>query len=217
MNLFSLDSPLMRALNLIADLVILHLLWVLCSIPIFTMGASTTALYYTCMKRVRTKEGYITRNFFNSFKENFRQSTIVWLVLLVIGFLYVTNIRYGIFLDNTMGKVIIVGCSIFLIPYLLIAMYIFPVQAKFENPVIANVKNALIMALRHFHYSLLLFFIWGSFFLMARFSIPFMGLALICGAGLMGWLTSMIFIQIFRKYIPDEIEEDLEKSGEKFI
>ena len=217
MNLFSLDSPLMRALNLIADLVILHLLWVLCSIPIFTMGASTTALYYACMKRVRTKEGYITRNFFNSFKENFRQSTIVWMVLLVIGFLYVTNIRYGIFLDNTMGKVIIVGCSIFLIPYLLIAMYIFPVQAKFENPVIANVKNALIMALRHFHYSLLLFFIWGSFFLMARFSIPFMGLALICGAGLMGWLTSMIFIQIFRKYIPDEIEEDLEKSGEKFI
>lgn len=217
MNLFSLDSPLMRALNLIADLVILHLLWVLCSIPIFTMGASTTALYYACMKRVRTKEGYITRNFFNSFKENFRQSTIVWMVLLVIGFLYVTNIRYGIFLDNTMGKVIIVGCSIFLIPYLLIAMYIFPVQAKFENPVIANVKNALIMALRHFHYSLLLFFIWGSFFLMARFSVPFMGLALICGAGLMGWLTSMIFIQIFRKYIPDEIEEDLEKSGEKFI
>ncbi|HIU76348.1 MAG TPA: YesL family protein [Candidatus Pelethocola excrementipullorum] len=217
MNLFSLDSPLMRALNLIADLVILHLLWVLCSIPIFTMGASTTALYYACMKRVRTKEGYITRNFFHSFKENFRQSTIVWLVLLVIGFLYVTNIRYGIFLDNTMGKVIIVGCSIFLIPYLLIAMYIFPVQAKFENPVIGNVKNALIMALRHFHYSLLLFFIWGSFFLMTRFSVPFMGLALICGAGLMGWLTSMIFIQIFRKYIPDEIEEDLEKSGEKFI
>lgn len=216
MRLFSFDSLFMRALNFIADLVIMHVLWLVCCLPIVTAGASTTALYYTCMKRMRTKEGYITKNFFHSFRENFRQATILWLIMLAVLFLFVTDLRYAVYLNNFMGKIMLVTCSVFLIPCVLIAIYIFPVLAKFENTIFDNVKNALLMSIRHFPSSLLLLVIYGTFGLLLYMFPPFIGLMLIVGGGLMAYLTSSVFIQIFRKYIPDELEEDLEKSGEKF-
>ena len=83
--MFSIDGPLWRALNFIADVMILHFLWLFHSLPVFTIGASTTALYYAMMKRIRTNEGQITSNFRRSFKENFRQSTIYWLIVVAVG------------------------------------------------------------------------------------------------------------------------------------
>lgn len=214
--MFSIDSLFMRALDFIADMVILHLLWLVCCLPIVTAGASTTALYYACMKRMRTKEGYVSQNFKKAFKENFKQATIIWLVMLAAIFFFVTDIRYGMYLNNGMGRMIIGVCSLFLIPGIMIAMYIFPVQAKFENKIFDNVKNALLMAIRHFPSTLLLAVIWGTFLFLSISFMPFMGLMLICGGGLLAYMTSSVFIQIFRKYIPNELEEDLEKSGEKF-
>lgn len=61
--MFSIEGPLWRALNLIADVIILHFLWLVCSLPLVTIGASTTALYYAMMKRIRTNEGHVTSNF----------------------------------------------------------------------------------------------------------------------------------------------------------
>lgn len=216
MGIFSIDSPLMRALNLIANIVLLHLIWLLYSLPLVTIGASTTALYYSCMKLIRTDENYVYQNFRKSFRENFKQSTIIWLVLFLIGFLFVTDIRYGLFLNNAMGKMMIIGCSVFLIPFILVALYIFPIQAKFQNRIFDNVKNALLMSLRHFPFSLILLVIMGTIVFLGLFFRPFMGLLLICGAGLTAYLTSNVYIMIFRKYLPDEIEEDIERTGNRF-
>ena len=133
MNLFSYDSPFSRFLYFVADIVTLHFLWILYSLPIITIGASTTALYYSCMKRVRTGEGYVTQNFRKSFRQNFKQSTILWIVLVLVGLVFSIDIRFSMALGNTMGRVMLVSCSVFLIPFVLLALYIFPVQAKFEN------------------------------------------------------------------------------------
>lgn len=217
MNLFSYDSMLSRFLHLTADILTLHVLWLVFSLPIVTIGASTTALYYACMKRVRTGEGYVFRNFMHSFKENLRQSTLIWLILVGIGLLFTVDLRIGMALDGALGTFMLISCSIFLIPYLLLCIYIFPVQAKFENRIRDNIKNALIMALRHFPCSLLLAAIYVTFVLLLLSFVPFIGLMCCCGAGLLGYLTSNIFIYIFRKYIPDELERDLEASGERFM
>ncbi len=216
MNLFSYDSMFSRFLYFVADMVTLHFLWLIHSIPIVTIGASTTALYYSCMKRIRTGEGYVTKNFRKSFRENFRQSTIIWLILLVISVVFFCDLRIGMALDGMIGSFMLVSCSIFLIPLLLLSIYIFPVQAKFENPVFENVKNALIMSIRHFPCSLFLIAIYGMLLLLLISFPPLAGLLLCCGAGLIGYLTSNIFIFIFRKYIPDELEKDLEATGEHF-
>src|SRR5699024_1479033 len=107
MNLFSYDSMLSRFLYLVGDIVTLHFLWLLCSLPIVTMGASTTALYYSCMKRIRTNEGYPTRNFFKSFKENFRQSTLIWLGMVIIGLILFFDLRIGMQADGMIGNFMI--------------------------------------------------------------------------------------------------------------
>lgn len=214
MNLFSFDSIFWRFLSLVADILTLHFLWLIYSLPVITIGASTTALYYSCMKRVRTGEGYAAKNFRKAFRENFRQSTAIYLVLAAAGILFAADIRIGLALNSTFGRFMIVSCSIFLIPFVLLCIYIFPVQAKFENRIFDNVKNALIMSIRHFPCSILLLFIDGSVLLLLFFFPPFIGLMLCCGAGLFAFITSNVFIYIFRKYIPEELEQDLEASGE---
>lgn len=163
MNFLSSDSWLGRFFNLVFDLVIMHVIWIICSLPIFTIGASTTALYYAFMKRTRRDEGYIWKNFFHSFKENFKQATMIWFLLLAIGALLFTDIRIGMAVTTSFGQVIIFVSSILLVPFFLVLLYIFPVQAKFENTIFANIKNALLMSVANFGYTLLMLVIILTF------------------------------------------------------
>lgn len=216
MNIFSPDSYLGRFLYWAADIVILNILWLICSLPIFTIGASTTALYYSLMKRSRRDESYVHKNFFNSFKANFKQSTIMWLIMLVIGAVLFLDYRVGT-LYNTqgygVGKFFIIISIILSIPYMFVLTYIFPVQAKFENSIKDNFKNAILMAIGHLGYTILILIIVASFVLLTFISRAFIGVEILCGFSLLGFLTSNVFITVFRKHLPNELEEDLEAVG----
>ena len=85
MNIFSYDSKFTQILLKLCYSCYLNLLWFICSLPIFTIGAATSALYYTCLKIIRNTEGNVTRTFFKAFKENFRQATVIWLIMLAVG------------------------------------------------------------------------------------------------------------------------------------
>ena len=212
MGAFSYDGMLVRFLNLVADLVALHVLWLLCSLPIVTIGASTTALYYACMKRIRTDEDHVHTNFLRAFRSNFKQATVIWLMLAGAALLLLLDFRIGMALEGPVGTFVLISCAIPLIPFLLTSLCIFPVLAKFENPIVLNLKNALIMSLHNFPFTLLLVVIVLTFALAAVSFIPFTGLCILCGAGIYGYFTSGIFIQVFRRYLPNELEEDFEKT-----
>lgn len=213
MNLFSYDGPIARALHLVGDLVVLHLLWLVCSLPVVTIGASTTALYFACMKRFRTDEGRLTRNFFQAFRSNLRQATVEWLILLAVGALLYVDLQISMAVEGLLGRVMVVSCSIFLIPYGFIALYLFPVQAKFENKIRDNFKNAFLMSFHSFPLTLVLLLLAGTFLVLTLFFQPFMGLMICCGAGLYGYLSAGIFVQVFRRYLPDEMKEDQVRSN----
>ena len=213
MNLFDSNSLIMKLFNLLADILLLHILWLVYSLPIITIGASTTALYYAMMKRIRTDEGNIIPNFHGSFKSNFRQATIIWIILATFFIVFFLDIRFCLALNNNFSKIMLFGCSLFFLPFLLICFYIFPVQAKFENRIFDNFKNAFFMAFVHFPYTLLLIFLTATVILFAFRYRLLMGFFIICGMGFYSYITSGVYIQVFRKYIPNEAEEDLEKSG----
>lgn len=215
MRLFSSDSLLSKTLSLIGDIVTLHFIWLFCSLPVFTIGASTTALYYAMMKRIRTEEGYVAKNFMRSFKENFRQGTILWLLLVCLGILFATDFQISRSIGGAAGKCMTAACAVFLVPYILTCLYIFPILAKFENSIFRNVKNALIMGFKHFFLSLFLLIICATFSLLALIFPPFIGLLICCGAGLHCYISSNIFIYIFRQYLPKEADSDIEKSGKR--
>ena len=71
-GLFNYDNPVWRFIGKLGDLIILNILWMITSIPIVTIGASTTALYYVTLKLVRDEDGYTIKSFFKSFRDNFK-------------------------------------------------------------------------------------------------------------------------------------------------
>ncbi len=89
MNIFNLDSPIMRALGKVADLMWLNVLTMICCIPIITIGPSLTALHYMALKIVRDEECYITKGFFKSFRENFRQGVLIGILTLFVSLLLI--------------------------------------------------------------------------------------------------------------------------------
>lgn len=147
MKFLSLDSPLMKALGRMADLMWLNLLTVICSIPIVTAGASFTALHYVCLKMVRDEEGYVTKDFFKSFKENFKQATIIWILILVIGAVLAFDFRALTVMDSSYKKIIfgaVVAATVFVI---ITTLYVFPILSHFVNTIKGTIRNAFFMSI----------------------------------------------------------------------
>ncbi len=215
--MFSMQGPFWRALNMIADIMILHFLWVIFSLPLVTIGASTTALYYAMMKRIRVDQGTIPGNFWKAFKENFKQSTIMWLIVAAFGVVVWLDLNFCMTWNTLATKVMLVGCALVLIPCWMTFLYLFPLQAKFTAPVPVVFKNALLISVRHLPMTLLLTVLWALVWLLLAIFPPFSGLMIICGAGLLAWVTSHIYIQVFRAYLPNEVKEDEEELGADWI
>ena len=134
MKLFSMDGKFLETFNMITDLVILNLLWLLCCIPVITIGASTSALYQITLQIAEKRESYIARSFFKAFRENFKQATIVWISILVVGFVLLSDLF--IVSHFFVGPVISVVSGLILVVCVLLfvgSMYFFPVIAYFTN------------------------------------------------------------------------------------
>ena len=112
-NFFSTDGPLFEGMAYIINIIYVSVLWILFSIPIITIGASSTALYYTVTKVIRHGRSYIFREFWQSFKSNLKQSTAVWLIYLVMMGILLVDIRvmgaFGTAVSQTLQFVFIVG------------------------------------------------------------------------------------------------------------
>ncbi len=200
-RIFNVDNPVFRVINTIGKIFMLDLLWLVCSIPVFTIGASTTALIYSCMK-MKEDEGYAAGNFFKSFKENFKQSTILFLLYLVVGIILGADFILGNQVDDrTFGFVLQIGAGILAIPYFLSLLYVFGVQSRFVNTVKDTIRYSFFMALRNMKYTiqmaiLMILFVWvNTTVLLANF------LSLICGVGFMGYFFAAYYRHAFEKYL----------------
>ena len=201
-------ETLWRVLDFFGDMVLIHVLWVVSSLPIFTIGASTTALYYTAMKRVHKDRGTVFSNFKHSFKQNFKQSTIYWLILIAAAVILAFDLSYTIKLKTPLGRAMFAFYVFILIIWWMLWLYIFPVQAKFESTLFGNIKNALILAIRHLPFTLLLTVIQAVMLLIVVIFPPFTGLMVTCGAGALSCLTSLIYVHIFLIYTHEDDGED---------
>lgn len=144
-GVFSLDNPVMRFLSRVADIMVLNLLFLLCSLPIITIGASLSALYYCLFKIKDEEEGYLIKKFFHSFKDNLKQATFMWLILLIpAAFLILEFLMYRE-VDGTMGNVVRSIVLIGFIFWYLIATYAFALQSKFYNSIRNTFRNAVLL------------------------------------------------------------------------
>ena len=93
-NLFNFDNPFFRTINKLVDVVWLNIIFVVFSLPVFTIGASVTAMMSVTMKMARDKEGYMWQGFWKAFKQNFKQSTIIWLLVILVSVVLGTDIYF---------------------------------------------------------------------------------------------------------------------------
>ncbi|MCM1100992.1 MAG: DUF624 domain-containing protein [Acetatifactor muris] len=169
MRILDIDGPLIQFLSKMADLMWLNILTMICCIPIFTAGASLTALHYMVLKMVRDEEGYITRGFFKAFKENFKQSTIIWCIFLAVGAVLAADYRIMTNSDVALNGVVRMLILFFIAMTLFTLVYVFPVQAKFSNTVKRTIWNAFVLSVVQFPKTILM---------MALYALPYVMLYL---------------------------------------
>lgn len=149
MKILQMDSPLMHFLGKIADIVIVNLLTILCCIPVITAGASFTAMHYCCLKIVRNEESSIAKQFFHSFKDNFKQSTIIWLIMMAFIAFFTFDFVFLYTNPDIVGSYVFWGLVLVVAVFAFISCMVFPIQAKFANPIPKTLKISFVFAFRH--------------------------------------------------------------------
>ena len=206
-KLFRMDSPLMRFLTKIADLMVLNILFCVTSIPLITIGASWTALYSVTLKMVRDEEGSVSRSYFRSFRQNFRQATLLWLGVLVVLALLVLDIRVlNGMAEGTAPGLLRVGVEILALLGIMVLQYLFPSLARFEASLADTLKNACMMALAHLPKTALMTAaavgaVWITLINNTTIDVGLMVWPLI-GFSLMAFGNSGILRKIFDNYVP---------------
>lgn len=205
-SIFNLDNPVWRFIGKLADVFMLHVVCLICCIPIVTIGPAITALYYVMIKEVRDEESHIFRMYFKSFKLNFKQGIIIWLIVLAVGAFFAVDIWfYKSHAENSFSKVLLVlFMAVFLI-YFFTITYVFPVLSRFDNTIKKTLIYSFMMAIRHLPFTILIVVINVGLFILGNFVIPVYPLI---GVGLSAFLTAYIFNHIFNKYIPEEKHDD---------
>ncbi|SEG23013.1 Uncharacterized membrane protein YesL [Eubacterium ruminantium] len=206
--IFSPDNPVWRFFILVGKIWWLNILWLVCSLPIVTIGASTTALIYGCMK-LRKDEGYPTNNFFKSFKENFRQATALWLIYLIVGAAIIAGLifwNYSTMPGSKIAWAILFAVGIF---YSISLMYVFAIQSKFVNPVKDTIVYSILMAFANLKNTILIFMILAGLVLanlFTYFAVNFFTLNF--GLGVVVYWVSLHYQIVFDKYIPEQKVEE---------
>lgn len=214
------DGRVMSFLARLGDMFILNTLYVVCCIPIITIGAATTALYYNTLKMAENRESYVWKEFLRTFKENFKQATVIWMIILVIGAVLVADffVMGGIGSQAlaSVTAIVVIVVGIFLI---LMGVYVFPVLARFDNSVKNIMKYALLMAIRHLPSTIVILAIHSVPLLLAFASLEafIKGLlpVLLFTASILAYFESKLFSRIFSNYYPKTEDYDFARYNKK--
>lgn len=208
-SVFHPDSGLNRILNKVGNMIILSIFWLIGCIPIVTIGTSTIALYYTTAKVVRKEQGYVTKEFFESYKKNLKNGMLMTLFFLVVGAVLVLDRKAMAQSQSQAASILTMIYTLITLIVIGLFLYIFPVMSRFTFGKLEAFKLAIIMVFRHLPITvvLLLLTIVGIFVIgMVPIPMIFIIPGVFCYAG------SFLMEKVLRKYMAEpETEEDKEK------
>ncbi len=200
--MFKMDSAFFRVVNKIFDVAAVSILWFVCSLPLFTAGAATTALYDTVLKNIRGNRGYCYKGFFHCFRENFRNTVVPSVIFVILTLISIGDV---VILHNNIREVpefagmqfIFIGFWGMIMTW---AIWTFALTARFENTWKVTMKNAAIMFFAHLPTTFIIIIIFGisaMLFWDIRFSVAFVPVGAM-------FLNSLLLEKVFAKYIEKE-------------
>lgn len=211
-NWLSYDGVLCQTLGKVTDCLCLSIVWIISCLPIVTVGAATTALYYTVNKVVRYGVTGILREYWRSFATNFKQSTGLWLILvLIFGLLAVSSYgSYILYRAGYLPKAMLIFLLVLWAAVTAWALYLFPYLARFHNSTVQIMKNSLWLAVCNFPRTVLLLLIFAVT-VVGSVLIP-MGILLLPAGGML--VSSYVLERVFRKYMsPEDLEAENLRYG----
>ncbi|MBQ3105433.1 MAG: DUF624 domain-containing protein [Lachnospiraceae bacterium] len=209
MRIFDDEGLFMRILSRLADLLWINVLTLICCIPVFTVGASLTAMHYVLLKMVRNEEGYLTRSFFGSFRRNFRQATLIWLLLMLFFGVCIVDLHY--FEITGVPLPVVFQLLLVMIAFLVlcIASMVFALLAKFENTVISTIKNALLFSMGQFPRILLMLLMAVFPVILLLWTTKMFPVVLLFGISLPGYGAAQLYNKPFAR-----LEERMERKDD---
>lgn len=202
MKFFSVEGGFYKFMQTLTNVLKLNLLWLVCSIPIITMGAATIAVYDVTLKMVDDEEGYVGRQFMKAFKANLKRGIPMGLLLLAC--VYIVWLNFSLFNQiegNPIALLIMGMVSAFV--FTLSFIYAFPLQARYENTVVRTLQNSINISMRYFVRTIFLIII-----LFIEIVIMFWNSTTIFIGILIGPVCMMFTVSGLAKYIFRELERE---------
>lgn len=188
------DSPIMSFFGHVFDLALLQLLFLVTCVPVVTIGTALTTMFSVLRKLQRESVTSVTATYLEDFKNSFKQSTIVWLILLAVLALVGMDLLY--YAEYPLLSIQKIVPLFVLLLWVLEFLYVFPLMAWFDNSIGAHMKNALIVAVANFPISIVvgaMYFAAGYFFLRFLPVMIFLGISGPC------FLATALLVWIFKK------------------
>ena len=203
-SILRIDGPVYHFLSRVVELILLNILFILCSLPIITIGASVTAMFSITLKMVRGEEGGLISGFWQAFKNNFKQSTLVWVFLSLSGMILALNYFFLQFYTGNFTTIILISLVMFTVIFCMYLVLIFPYIARYKCTIKQACVNVLKISIANPYLMLLIIVITlGSTILMFFSSYVFvikLYLDIFIGFSLITYISSFMIRSMFEKY-----------------
>ena len=197
MKLFSIDGPLYQFFSRLLDMIKLNFLWLLFSLPIITIGASTAAAFSVTLKMVDEREGYIAKQFFTAFKANLKQGIPTGLLNLF--FIYALYLDFQLFhaVEGNPIYFLIFGIvgSVMCFCYFI---YTYALMARYENTFLKTIKNSMDICIKYIGRTLMIVVVLAVELVVFMFNTTTLFLGILIGPAVMILTISGPAMYIFR-------------------
>ncbi len=219
-SMFSIDGKLWRLLSKMADLILVNLIFIIFSIPIITIGASKTALYDVSRRIRRDEEGAIFRNFFFSFKEHFKKSTIAWLLYIISMVIVLVNLYACTLIEmGWMTTLFMMVAAMVLIIVNITFVYTIMLVIHYNDSVKISLLKGCALAIANFPFTIVIMILEIMplilLFFYTNYWIYIITFFVVIGFSLMEFVNSYLFDRIMKrinKYVEIEDEYDVDEE-----
>lgn len=211
-KLFNLDSPILRVLGTLADMCLLNIMTILCCLPVFTAGASITAMHYVLLKMVRNEEGYVWKDFWKSFKENLWQGMAIGSILLIFVAFFLVDCYIFKGMVETVSVPMLAIAGAFALFLYMIYLYAFPLLAHFHNTVLGTIKNAFFVGVMAFPQTILMMIVTALPIVLIYQYAQILPLIIMFGFTAPAYFCAWMYSKTFKKIEPKTEETVSEET-----
>ena len=199
MKKLSVDNPFFNLMGAIGDFMLLNIVFLITCIPVVTVGTALTALYRVMIRRLQGESAYPVREYFRTFRKEWKQSTLLWIVLLAAGGVLGFDILYA----KNMSRALNICIGALTLLWGFVYTYTFPLQGQYRNSVKNTLKNAFLLSVANLHFTIPMVLVNAVpiiCILLGDFAVAMMvPVYIVVGFSMTAWVNSFLLLRIFKK------------------